>query len=505
MQHVSSNVKASISNMQCSIPQFYMIITGVILGGLDLALLIFDEGLTLLHELVMKDRHDLLKCIPYTGQWTSLCELRVDRDNRKYAGHTPLDLAVALNRFKCQDIIRRTNSVETKLEPIAKCVRRGDVRSFRDMRRTSSTTIYYRSEDGLTVLDYACQSGVEDLVVEVIRAEREVGMERDNVDKAMCLCVELGHFRLLKHLKEYMGPRFRANQVLIDNKHLIERTAFNGDLQTYKELKRLGADVTRSVLSLAVSQNCLDFVKSVLELDTVLIQAVEFQDRRGKVPAHFAAEKGFVEMIQFLMSLNIDPLKTDRRGYNILHSAAWYGNVELARLIVVYAEEKNAKWLLLSAKDKYLGAERIFLVRGHDNTRSAWHYVEADRAVIDIFRKKTRGGAVDVAMYGEVVTSGWGTNPPLEVVKSVEERYDMTRMNPTSPSDLQPLHVAILKNHTDFSLYLISVMDEVQVTDCFGLTPLHLAAMRGNREVRSIEYLSQEFDEKLLDIAWMET
>ena len=75
-------------------------------------------------------------------------------------------------------------------------------------------------------------------------------------------------------------------------------------------------------------------------------------------------------------------------------------------------------------KLKSSSSNLIYLVRGKDQGKAAWHYVKVrDKAILPIFLKKADGGPIDVSEYGEILHSGWGENPPEDVVKDIEENY----------------------------------------------------------------------------------
>ncbi|MDG7053614.1 MAG: hypothetical protein LKM45_07180, partial [Wolbachia endosymbiont of Alcedoecus sp.] len=61
-------------------------------------------------------------------------------------------------------------------------------------------------------------------------------------------------------------------------------------------------------------------------------------------------------------------------------------------------------------------SDLIYLVRGKDRGRSAWHYVLVDKDKREMFLAKSRTGSMDVADYGEILYSGWGEDPPQEIV-----------------------------------------------------------------------------------------
>ena len=39
------------------------------------------------------------------------------------------------------------------------------------------------------------------------------------------------------------------------------------------------------------------------------------------------------------------------------------------------------------------------------------------------FNERIATGSIDVALYGEIVKSGWGKHPPDSVLKEIEEKY----------------------------------------------------------------------------------
>jgi hypothetical protein len=70
------------------------------------------------------------------------------------------------------------------------------------------------------------------------------------------------------------------------------------------------------------------------------------------------------------------------------------------------------------------GAGRfVYLVKGKDAGKAAWHYVLIDRLKLSLFEQKLRKGSLDVAEFGRVLYSGWGENPPAEIVRAVESQY----------------------------------------------------------------------------------
>ncbi|WP_341808630.1 hypothetical protein [Wolbachia endosymbiont (group E) of Neria commutata] len=70
-------------------------------------------------------------------------------------------------------------------------------------------------------------------------------------------------------------------------------------------------------------------------------------------------------------------------------------------------------------------SDLIYLVRGKDRGKSAWHYVLVDKEKREMFLAKSRSGSMDVADYGEILYSGWGEDPPQDIVDKINEEFGL--------------------------------------------------------------------------------
>ena len=69
-------------------------------------------------------------------------------------------------------------------------------------------------------------------------------------------------------------------------------------------------------------------------------------------------------------------------------------------------------------------AESVYLVHGPAQDAPVWHYVEVDRLKLPLFRQVlASGAAMDVALYGMVIASGWGEQPSADEAAAVAARY----------------------------------------------------------------------------------
>ena len=66
----------------------------------------------------------------------------------------------------------------------------------------------------------------------------------------------------------------------------------------------------------------------------------------------------------------------------------------------------------------------LYLVRGNDKGKPAWHYVLVDKVKEEDFKAKVATGTINVADYGKIICSGWGENPSAEKKKCVGDQFD---------------------------------------------------------------------------------
>ena len=66
-------------------------------------------------------------------------------------------------------------------------------------------------------------------------------------------------------------------------------------------------------------------------------------------------------------------------------------------------------------------ANLVNLVRGKDKGRKAWHYVLIEKDLEEDFSEKVATGTVNVAEYGHVIESGWGDDPPSDLVNNLKK------------------------------------------------------------------------------------
>ena len=175
-------------------------------------------------------------------------------------------------------------------------------------------------------------------------------------------------------------------------------------------------------------------------------QCYEFMDGQGIIPCgHHAVEKGILIKVYAtcrpnqraaVLSYSLNCMFHDKNSGRNMHSVSKrisdkqtsFGRDFTEMLCGNKVDEECVKdssltWQLKSE------SERVFLVRGKDKGKPAWHYVLLvdDDETIDTFKEAVKSGHLDVANYGEIMFSGWGEDPPNDVTEKVHKKYKISK------------------------------------------------------------------------------
>ena len=174
-------------------------------------------------------------------------------------------------------------------------------------------------------------------------------------------------------------------------------------------------------------------------------ECMEFMNEQGVGPCgHAAKEKGILVKVFASCLSNEIPMELvfsthcadndknlgtmsrmiDLRS-NEIHEGQHPSGLDFTRVRCKNKIDEPCTMVPGSTWQRWSTAKRLFVVRGTDKGRPAWHYllVVDDEDTITAFHKKIKEGSLDVANYGKIIESGWGQDPPNDFKEQIQRTY----------------------------------------------------------------------------------
>ncbi|XP_067431652.1 ankyrin repeat and death domain-containing protein 1B [Thunnus thynnus] len=239
-------------------------------------------------------------------------------------------------------------------------------------------------------------------------------------------------FVLNKHTEEETDNSFDNKEMLLDAEKQFMEAAKNNDVETMKTLgKGLNANArnvdNRTALHYAVAGKNTEAVQLLLQRRV----KVDQKDKYGVAPIHLAAWFGSLEILKLLVRSGAEQKIDNEEGQNIMHCAAINNHTEILEYIVDDLQMKELD------KDDESGQRAFALAAEH--------------------------GCVEM----------------LELL--MEPHYNMATMKPNKRGDT-PLHLAARKGHLDAVQLLLQSFDTRDEVNMDGETALYQAADNGQEE-----------------------
>ena len=207
------------------------------------------------------------------------------------------------------------------------------------------------------------------------------------------------------------------------------------------------------------------------------------------VVLHYSVRRGLFEVSRLLIEAGCNINVRNKSHQTPLYIAVEKTHEQLVTLLLANGADVHLQY-------KENPSKRIYLVRGKNRGKLAWHYVLVEKLLFGLFLKRTQGGSLDVKDFGKVLKSGWGVDPPVGTIdKILEDGGDIFKEIPGETL----LHVATRNNNTEIIELLVDFgSSDVNILDKEGFTPLHIAAIRGNMDaVKKLVELGADVNQAL--------
>lgn len=245
----------------------------------------------------------------------------------------------------------------------------------------------------------------------------------------------------------------------------------------------------------AAAKGDLAKVKALLKKDAKQVNA---DDRNNKEPLHWAAEKGHLELVEFLISKGADVNAKNVEDETPLHYSAGYGCKDIVKLLVSKGAAVNEKTkrghtpLSYATMRNQVDIIKFLIANGADVTvtsqngstllhHSAW---EGSKEMIETFISK--GIPADAKNeFGRTPLQNAAIGGNLEAAKVLVAKG--ADVNHKGEEDWPPLYLAVKRGHKDMVPLLLEAGASVDVKqEKSQQTPLHLAALQGYGEITSM-------------------
>ncbi|KAK2147225.1 hypothetical protein LSH36_563g02078 [Paralvinella palmiformis] len=440
-----------------------------------------SDGYNALHLAVKQESDDFMKMLFYANKWGFLRKdivkpINVRRELR-HVGYTPRRLAEALSftdtGFQTLKIFDNYDRDIQSMPPLHKACLMGSIAFVSTMIEIRPYLMEEKDEYKANCLFYACASGSEKLVEYLLRKGVPRNVENIIGETPLHIAAMFGHLEVLNILSNHFFEiRGKLNKQGYNAMYYCSRF---GDVDTLKHYKEKGFKIDAKALTIAAKyqQNeVFDFI--LRETDDVN----QGRDEEGRLALHYVVINGNVQAVNELIQKKADITLTDQYNRNVFHLAAEYGQRGVMEILIDEAKKINNLEQLISTKDIFTGRKLSVVVRGKDRGRNAWHWLELKRLYVISFNRAMKSGRVDVARYGKILKSGFGTYADNECQEMMKKR--LADIANEQRNDMTPLLVAVINDNTDLVKILLNNGASPDDQDYKGTTAMHYAAMNNN-------------------------
>ena len=347
-----------------------------------------------------------------------------------------------------------------------------------------------------TPLHQAAMKGHEEIVSVLLDAGCPIDVANVNSDSALHYAAGSGAVEVMVVLVE---RGLDVNRKDDDGQTPLHWASTCGKLEAVRELLRLGAQASMTVVAGKYGTPLhLAAIKGHKEIVSVLLDAgcpIDVVDVEGGSALHYAAEGGTVGVIDVLVKRSlVDVNRKDNDGWTPLHAASAFGKLEVVRELLRLGA--NASMTVVAGE--YGTPLHQAAMKGHEeivsvlldagcpidvanvNSDSALHYAAGSGAVEVMVVLVERGLDVNRKDDDGQTPLHWAsTCGKLEAVRELLRLGAQASMTVVAGKYGTPLHLAAIKGHKEIVSVLLDAGCPIDVVDVEGGSALHYAAEGG--------------------------
>ena len=497
-------------------------------------LLGYAWGDAALHAAITKNSLEIVELLIANGADVNL---KVRKGRGK--GMTPMDLAIKHEHPEIESILREHGGKNLKLKSHAEKIEAalkhiqegkgltGEWEGYGSILHWASAKghgevvellvakqpdLNLKDADGKTALWSAVIEGQEAIVVRLANGGAGV-QSRDNkgntlLHEALPRAFDEGHVKIVELC---LAKGLDVNALNNDHSTPLHAAAWRGDGEFAELLLSKGADLNAknkqgaTPLAYAVEDTARNVVRANRTLTAkLLINAgadldVGLRVKEGDTLLHWAAGKGFTEVIETLVAKGADVEAREKYQRTPLHIAAYQGHAESVKVLVVngadvHAVDKGKNTPLLSATGNYrekpgkfeivkLLVEKGANVNAVENCDRSALYNVANHNELEILEYLiSKGADVNVrnrCSSGETPLHAAAKDGDMDVAKLlIASGADVNAITGTrvkKRDKKSPLHFASEKEKGEMAEFLVGKGADVNARDRMGRTPLDSA------------------------------
>ena len=439
------------------------------------------DGYNALHLAIKEESEDFMKMLFYANKWGALRKDIVKpvnvRPELRHAGYVPRRLAEAFSfRDSGFHVLEKFDAYDQNLRsmpPLHKACLLGSLSFASSMIEIHPYLMEEKDASYANCLFYACASGNDKLVQYLLQKGVPRNVQNVHGETPLHMAAMFGHLNVLRVLSDdFFDIRGTQSKHGYDALYYAARFGDIGALRLYRE-KRFRIDAKALTIAAKHEQHeAFDFIlEEVADVN-------KGKDDEGRLALHYAVASGNDDAVRKLMKKKADITLLDKYDQNVLHLAAEHGQKVTLEYIINEAKRAGCLENMISTKNVFTDKGLLVVIRGKDRGRKAWHYVELRRLYVRAFEQAMTTGQVDVARYGEILKSEFGTYPDDECQRLMEKK--VADVLSERRKDMTPLLVAAMKDRADLVQILLSSGASANDQDYKGATALHYAAMNNS-------------------------